>query len=458
MTLSVFNIPRITDKQSLVHIWDCSKERGANSLYNTRPIGLIPLAESKEVVRDLNQGSDKFPDVPGLETEIKELMEGFTVDLPDPINRTVNVILHAKDKHHPTDLKMKHTELGLEACHCTMCTFSPKECRDPVRIMQGFPINRTMEGIWENWERLGDEDSGKIPKRLRKTGDYNVGENPRAGLTSKPVTEFDLIRDIAVMHIKIHCMEYLAELLYRIMAGIKLWINPLTAGGPRSYGEENNKVLAEKKAVVKDFIQSEMHITLFEGNKQATGGMFKIFLRDVNRKKLLTLIEDQEARDAYENIHMCLCCLTLVANSQRHEVDVDYYRMLSTNTYLEIVETFDWVQVPETMHGLLAHMTELIEGNKNIGLGGWSEEGLERLNASVKGLRKTSARTNDTYDNLKDVLNHAFQQSSGLFHLIDKRRKRRQRAKRVIPSGQDGIKELVKLCFVDHEAPNLEDD
>ena len=477
VTTSVINVRTLADRHSKAMLWDCTKQRGANSLFNTRPIALIPLAESRVVVKALNLGTDALtpaelsqlpgpcPDVPGLEAEIRELMEGFTVKLPEPINRTVNVILPAENRRHPVDLKMKHTELGLDGCYCTFCSFSPRDCVNPVKIQQGFPINRSMEEIREIWEKYGDEDTEKVPQRNRKTGDYDKGERPRAGVSAKQVTDFDLIHDIAVMHIKVHTMEYLAELLYRIIAGVKLWINPMTSGGPRSYnsfppvrpGKTNNEVLKETKTQVKEFIQEEMHITLFEGNKQSTGGMFKIFLRDKNREKLLNLIEDPEEREAYENIHIALCALTLVANSQRHEVDVDFYRMLCTNTYLEIVETFDWAQVPETMHGLLAHMPELIEHNKNIGLGGWSEEGCERMQASVKGLRKTSARTNDTYDNLKDVINHAMQQSSGLFHLIEKRRHRRQRAKRAIPTGQDGVQALVKLCFVDHEAHDLED-
>ena len=192
-----------------------------------------------------------------------------------------------------------------------------------------------------------------------------------------------------------------------------------------------------------------MHIQLFQANNQATGPMFHIWLRDENRKKLLTLIDNEEAREAYNNIHMQLCALTLVANSQRHEVDSDYYRMVSTNCYLEMVETFEWIQIPQTIHQLLAHMPELIEDNDNIGLGNWSEDGMERLQESTKRLRRDAARKTNTYDNLLDVLNHLQQQSSGLWNKFDKRRQRRQRVKRLIPDAEEGIKALVSLMFVD---------
>ena len=477
MTISVFNVRTITDTQSTVKIWDCTKHRGANSIFNTRPVAIIPLTESRTVIKALYQGTNSLtpeelaelpgacPSIPGLETEITDLMEGFTVEVPEPISRTVNVILPEEDRRHIVDLKMKHTCLGLQGCPCTLCTFSAKDCIDPEKIQEGFPINRTMEQIEEAWEKYGDERTQWVPKPKRKAGDYDSGTTPRRGVSSKKITNFNLIYDIAVMHIKIHCMEYLAELLFRIIAGVKLWINPLISGGPRGYGvneqgESIKGIIDARKADIKNFLNKEMHITLFEGNKQATGPMFKIFLKDKNREKLLPLIEDPEERKAYEYIHMGLCALTLVANSQRHEIDVDFYGTLAMEIYLKIVETFTWAQVPETIHGLLAHMTELIERNNNTGLGGWSEEGPERMQSSVVDLRKTRARKNDTYNNLKDVQHHAFQQSHGGFYLIEEMmmRQRQQRAKRDMPIGNPGLKELVKLCFVDRKAHDLEEE
>ena len=448
--LSSYNLRTIMDKESGVKIWDCSWRRGHNSMFNTRPIGLIPQAEDPAIMKEFLQGTDRAPGVPGLEAEVKELMAGFTVDLPAPMNRTIRVTLPKEKVKCTCDQKMKKMQTGLQGAHCTLCTYSPKDCRDPMLIKTGFPINRTMEEIRRVFELKGDPVTGMIPKSARRTGDYDGGAVPRAGVTAEPITEFDLIPHVAVMHIKIHCMDYLAEVLYRILAGINMWINPLTPGYPRGYGDENNAILAQKKALVKDFIEKEMHITLFQANNQATGPMFHMFAKDANRKKLAQLIDDEEVREAYTNIHQQLCALTLVANSQRHEVDVDYFRMISINCYLELVETFKWIQIPETIHQLLAHMPELIENNDNIGLGGWSEEGLERLQGSTKKLRRDAARKTNTYDNLLDVLNHLQQQSSGLWNKMDEKRRRRERKKRVVPVGQDGLKSLVALMFVDH--------
>ena len=98
---------------------------------------------------------------------------------------------------------------------------------------------------------------------------------------------------------------------------------------------------------------------------------------------------------------------------------------MCTNCYLEIVESFTWAQVPETMHNLLAHTPQLMEENDYRGLGGWSEEGLERMNAAVKRDRKDRARKTNTYDNLKDVVNHGFHCSSPKLTRLDKKRKRR---------------------------------
>ena len=82
------------------------------------------------------------------------------------------------------------------------------------------------------------------------------------------------------------------------------------------------------------------------------------------------------------------------------------------------------------------------------------------MQSSVVDLRKTRARKNDTYNNLKDVQHHAFQQSHGGFYLIEEMmmRQRQQRAKRDMPIGKPGLKELVELCFVDRKAHDLEEE
>ena len=81
-----------------------------------------------------------------------------------------------------------------------------------------------------------------------------------------------------------------------------------------------------------------------------------------------------------------LCGICRAANSQRRLIDVEYYSFICCWLNLFILEKFDWVILPESIHRLLAHSGELIEANDGYGLGGLSEEGLEGMNKVVRGL------------------------------------------------------------------------
>ena len=65
---------------------------------------------------------------------------------------------------------------------CDSCVTPRALWTDAGAIMEGFPINRTIEGIRERWEHLPKLSSGEVK---RKTGDYAV----RQGLCSEPLSK-----------------------------------------------------------------------------------------------------------------------------------------------------------------------------------------------------------------------------------------------------------------------------
>jgi len=62
-----------------------------------------------------------------------------------------------------------------------------------------------------------------------------------------------------------------------------------------------------------------------------------------------------------------------------------------------------WIYLTPTVHALLSHSTELIEGNEGFGLLEYSESGLEANNKFMRFYRQFLARKTSQMDNLTDV-------------------------------------------------------
>ena len=287
-------------------IWYC-RDLGHNSIWNCRPFCVVPEEETRKVLKALMKGVDG---VFGFDEEWKIIMQdGLTFVLPDDAGTEIRAIL--KKKPTPTgDGKMKCLLSGLAGAYCTLCTHTAADCRTHALIAIGFQINRTQEEIDAVCRRLANLE-GHIPKSKRRTGDYPE----RLGVTDESISDLDWIRQIPVMHAPIHVMEWLCELLYRIMAydkGVKHWVCPFIPG-------------------------------------------------------------PKETRETWESIHLQLCAVTIVMRSQRSEIEVDLYKEICTDVYLKIVEEFNWAQIPQSIHQVLAHAGQLMEENGDMGLG-WKKE------------------------------------------------------------------------------------
>ncbi len=62
-----------------------------------------------------------------------------------------------------------------------------------------------------------------------------------------------------------------------------------------------------------------------------------------------------------------------------------------------------WIFLTPTVHALLSHSNELIEGNEGFGLLEFSETGLEANNKFMRFYRQFLARKTSQMDNLTDV-------------------------------------------------------
>ena len=83
-------------------------------------------------------------------------------------------------------------------------------------IVQGFPINRSMESLHELFRKLAKEVGGALTVE-RRPGDYQH----RAGLTHEPmVAMFELPEEAPVLHSWLCSLDFWEHLAYRLNARV----------------------------------------------------------------------------------------------------------------------------------------------------------------------------------------------------------------------------------------------
>jgi hypothetical protein len=188
---SYFTVNSIYDANEAL-LWD-TLSRGHNSIYNIRPIALFPEKESDHLLEAF---------APLLEQEIKDIKaNGLRLTLPS--GQRVFAKLD-KSLMSMADGKIFTRLLQLEGAYCTMCDLSSEQAHDIAVILEGFTINRTIEGDHFCAGTLIDMETREIP---RACGDYGT----RAGLTGVPITKAELTRVMTVCHAKIHCFDWVVN-------------------------------------------------------------------------------------------------------------------------------------------------------------------------------------------------------------------------------------------------------
>ena len=107
---------------------------------------------------------------------------------------------------------------GLGGAFCTMCTASWADGHDIVLIEnQGFPIDRSMEDIHALFTALAEMDHDGDMMVVKSAGDYEW----RTGLTSKPLTNMDLVTCLPPLHAKLRVFGMCLTLAYSYRSGVK---------------------------------------------------------------------------------------------------------------------------------------------------------------------------------------------------------------------------------------------
>lgn len=126
-----------------------------------------------------------------------------------------------------------------------------------------------------------------------------------------------------------------------------------------------------------------------------------------HRNILVSLVPDRYQMALNELICRIWVCIRVYTCSE--SVNVEEYRIFSLETYKQILANFDngtnqWINISPTVHSLLAHGWELVKANGGVGLGEYSEQGLENNNKFLRYYRQHLARKNSQSNNLDDCL------------------------------------------------------
>ena len=408
-------------------LWNVS-ELGHNSPKATRIFSLFPGKEEDALLR-------RF--YPQIEQEFKEIQEnGLIIKLDGRKEIKVNLLTC---KGSQMDGKMISNLMGILGAYCSMCNTSMKEAHQKEEIKNGFPINRSLEEIMEISEQLMDEE-GLIKI---KSSDYHH----RKGVTKKPISQvYDLSYNLPVLHAKINSSKWLLILIMKLNSSQK-WHHSSKAV---RYSKEEKKMENDAKNLLAHKLRMELGIKNSDPSAMLTGNLFKTFSSDQGREKLSNMINDEEEREKFKEIHLGLCSIVRIINTQRQKIKLNEFKEFCTEVYLKIVEYWPWAVMSPSIHRILAHAGELMEANEGRGLGGESEEGLESVNKFIKSLRKESARKTSTEANFLDCFNHLWMKSSPLLVNLEQKKlgKQRKRKSQLKEASGQQIDQLVEIFLI----------
>ena len=236
------------------------------------------------------------------------------------------------------------------------------------------------------------------------------------------VSHEGLTEGLPVCHAKINGAGWIVDLIIRYRAH-KKWYSSWNI--VKYSKEEKTKYELEYKAV-KNILQDELLVNIGDPKDMLCGESFKRIASDHGCRIMADLFEPED-QEGFQKVHLGLCTLILVLNSQKRKINVEALRQLGIETLLEVSKTFPWAIVSQTVHRICAHGWEKVAWNGDLGLGSNSEEGLESLNKFIRQIRSRRSRTNSTENNFRDTFNHLWRKSSPKIVALEREKGRRKK-------------------------------
>ena len=384
-----FRLSRIYSGEKLLHQ---EKSQGPES---ERAFMLVPGKESAELVRQIWQDISK---------EFEEAKHS-TVTFKDS---TIEVTF---DFGIQGDGKVRIQLTGLGGAFCILCFCTEEDANDIDKIEEGFPIQRSLEQIWE---KLNELTRGLTQEIKRETRDYatRLGHTQFAMLP--PECKLNPI-GTAELHFILHLFGYYKELFQNMKA--RLILGRLAVRGSKGRG---NKIDATDEAALKEamdyFTQKvrEQPLSLLinapdphgHGGSVENGNTCRIFLDPKNREAVIAIFSEVATEDEQKALPLFFqegYVIYHVANAIG-EIHVEMFKEYVHNAYIHWKRAFPYQKIPNSIHWNLGHLGELSELNDGFATGELSEGSLESIMKILRRYETTLARNTSFVDNATDCL------------------------------------------------------
>ena len=234
-------------------------------------------------------------------------------------------------------------------------------------------------------------------------------------MTQQPQVEEDL-NTVSPLHCLMRTFEFLIHLMYHLKSGVLKWTESSLQMG-RAYQHYD---VAKQQA--KAYVKSQTGITMDAADPTGKGGSTNKGdvckrLMDDHREVLVNCVDVRYQDDFRELIARCWIVVKVYNSTQK--VNVPEFKSFCLDTYNLILDCFDnqrtkWINISPTVHALLAHSWELIEGNDCNGLGAFTESGLEGNNKFLRFYRQYLSRKRSQRENITDTFSRLWIRSDPL--------------------------------------------
>ncbi|CAH0550930.1 unnamed protein product [Brassicogethes aeneus] len=221
---------------------------------------------------------------------------------------------------------------------------------------------------------------------------YICGAQPKdmnsLNFANKQTSEEALSFGLSTLHAWIRFFECCLHVAYRLT--IKSW--QVKSGN-------KNEMLERKQQIINNF-KKELGILIDQpkpgSGSTNTGNTARIFFRNYQKSAEITGINLELLRRFYIILQVISCGF---------EVDVEKFKIYTTNTAKLYVSLYSWYYMPPSMHKILIHGAEAIK-HAIVPIGQLGEEAQEAKNKDFKFILEHMSRKDSSVHTNRDIFNY----------------------------------------------------
>ena len=285
-----------------------------------------------------------------------------------------NVILQVSSELSMIDGKVVDAIQGDSGAWCHYCYTTKQDGNTISVILQGFPLEKTVEEMTATWEAV-------------ETGEMAYQDPNRAGQCHEPLNSKDL-RFFAILHQQLRSLDHCQKLLYH-----------LASGQTHTWSEtgRTKEILKKEKARIIEYLSKKysflMDTPTSNGGNTNTGGLAKRFFDPKNREVIGSCINNQEDRENFITLlgyFNKILSITQCSDISK-VVDTEKLKYLGMDLMLHHKRSFPFAVISQSVHQMCAHSHQLFEitGGKPIGI--YAEQSVESWNKHIRAYKSGPA-------------------------------------------------------------------